>query len=95
MPPPVEDKLTCDLFVGHDKLAEIEAGDVNLTVLCQAVTNEFSITLFTGRLSGPEVSVRLRGGTLVIERDGSRLVMAGPVRTVFRGEVPVGSGSRG
>lgn len=43
----------------------------------------------TGRVDGPAVDVRLRGGTLRIERSNSRLVMEGPARTVFRGEVPI------
>lgn len=47
--------------------------------------------LVTGRLPGPEVQVKLRGGTLVVRRQGSRLVMEGPARTVFRGEVPIGA----
>lgn len=45
----------------------------------------------TGRVSGPEVSVELRGGTLVITCDRSHLVMEGPARTVFRGEVSIGA----
>jgi len=48
----------------------------------------------TGRLPGPEVSVQLRGGTLVITRDGSRLVMQGPARTVFSGEVSLSAEPR-
>lgn len=51
--------------------------------------------IVTGRLPGPEVSVRLRGGTLIVRRDGSRLVMAGPARTVFHGEVSMGTEARG
>ena len=42
--------------------------------------------LETGRVSGPSVSVRLRGGELIIHREGSSLAMEGPARTVFFGE---------
>jgi diaminopimelate epimerase len=43
----------------------------------------------TGRATGSRVEVRLRGGTLVVHRAGSRLVLEGPARTVFAGEVPI------
>jgi diaminopimelate epimerase len=43
--------------------------------------------LATGRASGPRVAVRLRGGELIFVREGSSLVMEGPARTVFRGEI--------
>jgi diaminopimelate epimerase len=40
-----------------------------------------------GLVAGPEVRVRLRGGDLLVRaRDGS-LVLSGPARTVFRGEI--------
>ena len=38
---------------------------------------------------GSAATVRLRGGTLRIHRRGSRLVMEGPARTVFTGEMRV------
>jgi diaminopimelate epimerase len=41
----------------------------------------------TGRVSGPRVAVRLRGGSLLVERTGRTLVIEGPARTVFAGEV--------
>jgi diaminopimelate epimerase len=41
----------------------------------------------TGRLSGPRVTVRARGGVLHVELSASGLVLEGPVRTVFRGEI--------
>ena len=43
----------------------------------------------TGRIDRSEVVVRLRGGDLKIVRSDSRLVMEGPARTVFRGEIAV------
>ncbi len=42
----------------------------------------------TGRLPGPSVRVELRGGALIVRREGSSLVMEGPARTVFSGEFP-------
>lgn len=41
----------------------------------------------TGRVSGPRVAVHLRGGDLFVERTGRTLVIEGPARTVFAGEV--------
>ncbi len=46
--------------------------------------------MVTGRLPGPVVDVHLRGGVLSIRRDGSRVVMEGPARTVFTGEALLG-----
>ena len=36
---------------------------------------------------GPRVAVHLRGGVLEVWRDGLTLVIGGPARTVFRGEI--------
>lgn len=44
--------------------------------------------LALGLVAGPRVEVRLRGGVLGFERGGTGLVMEGPARTVFRGEIP-------
>ncbi len=41
-PPPTADNLECGNFVGNDSLVDIEAGDVQLTVLCEGVTGDFS-----------------------------------------------------
>ena len=41
----------------------------------------------TGRVPGPRVTVRLRGGELIFARRGPSLVMEGPARTVFHGEI--------
>lgn len=43
--------------------------------------------LATGRVPGPRVTVRLRGGELIVTWRGSSLVMEGPARTVFHGEI--------
>ena len=43
----------------------------------------------TSRVPGPRVPVRLKGGTLTIIQRRFSLVMEGPVRTVFAGEVAV------
>ena len=40
-----------------------------------------------GHIAGNRVTVRLLGGDLTITREGSRVVMEGPARTVFSGEV--------
>ncbi|MBK8099176.1 MAG: diaminopimelate epimerase [Planctomycetes bacterium] len=40
-----------------------------------------------GRLPGPRVAVALRGGVLLVELDRTPLVIEGPARTVFRGEI--------
>ena len=45
--------------------------------------------LRTSRVAGPRVPVHLKGGTLTIVQQRFSLVMEGPVRTVFRGEVSV------
>ena len=45
--------------------------------------------LQTGRVPGPSVTVRLRGGELIIHREGTFLAMEGPARTVFFGEAEV------
>ena len=47
-PPPIVDNLECGHFVEQISLVEVEAGDIQLTVLCEAVSNEFSVTA-TGR----------------------------------------------
>ena len=41
-PTPTADNLECGHFVGNDSLVDIEAGDVQLTVLCEGVSGEFS-----------------------------------------------------
>lgn len=41
----------------------------------------------TGRLPGPRVVVALRGGLLHVDLGGTPLVIEGPARTVFRGEI--------
>ena len=41
-PPPLTDDLVCGQFVRSDRLVDIEAGEVKLTVLCEAVNDEFS-----------------------------------------------------
>jgi diaminopimelate epimerase len=41
----------------------------------------------TGRVRGPRVGVHLRGGTLVVTTTDTGLVLEGPARTVFRGEI--------
>lgn len=41
----------------------------------------------TGRLRGPRVRVRLRGGVLDVDCGDAALVITGPARTVFRGEI--------
>jgi len=41
-PPPATDDLVCGQFVRNDRLVDIEAGEVKLTVLCEAVNDEFS-----------------------------------------------------
>jgi diaminopimelate epimerase len=43
--------------------------------------------MISGRVSGPRVAVHLRGGRLFVERTGRTLVIEGPARTVFAGEV--------
>src|SRR5690606_38198379 len=43
----------------------------------------------TGRVAGPKVDVLLRGGTLTIDVGDDRVLMSGPAREVFRGEVEV------
>jgi diaminopimelate epimerase len=43
--------------------------------------------LATGRVRGPRVQVRLRGGELVITQEGRALAMEGPARTVFTGRI--------
>ncbi|HLQ36390.1 MAG TPA: diaminopimelate epimerase [Planctomycetota bacterium] len=48
------------------------------------------VALVTGRVQGPRVTVRLRGGSLFVERQGPALVLEGPARTVFSGEVELG-----
>lgn len=45
------------------------------------------VALATGRVTGSEVRVQLTGGSLIIRREGSSLVMEGPARTVFTGEI--------
>ncbi len=50
-PPPTGDNLECGHFVGHSSLLEVEAGDVELTVLCEAMSNEFSVTATGGSRS--------------------------------------------
>ncbi len=45
--------------------------------------------LQTGRVPGPSVPVRLRGGELIIHRRGTSLAMEGPARTVFLGEAEI------
>lgn len=40
-----------------------------------------------GLVKGPDVAVRLLGGTLMIRRDGVRATMEGPARTVFSGRI--------
>ena len=45
--------------------------------------------LQTGRVPGPSVPVRLRGGELIIHRRGTCLAMEGPARTVFLGEAEI------
>ncbi len=42
-----------------------------------------------GAVPGPRVPVRLRGGELTVEVTPSGLVLEGPARTVFRGEIEV------
>ena len=44
----------------------------------------------TGRVPGPSVRVRLRGGALTIHADAGRAVMEGPAREVFRGQIDLG-----
>ena len=39
----------------------------------------------SGRIATDSVRVHLRGGVLVVRRDGSRVLMEGPARTVFTG----------
>jgi len=46
--------------------------------------------LSQGRVPGPEVMVHLRGGQLRFAQNGPSLVMEGPARTVFHGEIPLG-----
>lgn len=41
----------------------------------------------TGRVPGPEVTVRLRGGTLRVVCRQPALVIEGPARSVYRGEI--------
>ncbi|MFO1076528.1 MAG: diaminopimelate epimerase [Planctomycetota bacterium] len=42
-----------------------------------------------GWVAGDEIRVELRGGTLTVMLGGSELALAGPARTVFRGEIPL------
>ena len=46
--------------------------------------------LRTGRVPGPSVQVRLRGGVLTIHACAGHLVMEGPAREVFRGQLDLG-----
>lgn len=46
--------------------------------------------LGTGRVPGPSVRVRLRGGVLTIHAGAGRPIMEGPAREVFRGQVDLG-----
>ena len=46
-----------------------------------------AVAIASGRVPGPVVTVRLRGGQLRVTDTGSSLVMEGPARTVFRGEI--------
>ena len=58
------------------------------TMACgSGATTSAACALATGRVPGPRVPVRVRGGCLVIERGDSGLVMEGPARTVFSGEI--------
>lgn len=47
------------------------------------------VALETGRVPGPSVPVRVRGGELIIHRRGTSLAMEGPARTVFLGETEI------
>ncbi len=49
--------------------------------------------LKSGGVRGPRISVRVRGGTLVVEQQGSILVLEGPARRVFVGEFPIVHGA--
>lgn len=46
----------------------------------------------TGRVRGPVVPVRVRGGLLLVHVGGSSLVLEGPARTVFSGEIELDDG---
>ncbi|MEZ5966545.1 MAG: diaminopimelate epimerase [Planctomycetota bacterium] len=41
----------------------------------------------SGRVQGPSVVVHLRGGDLTVEIESTRIVLQGPAREVFRGEI--------
>lgn len=49
------------------------------------------VALEQGLVPGPEVVVRLRGGDLTVRQRGPSLVIGGPARTVFCGEVELPS----
>ena len=67
----------------------IERGSGETLACGSGATVAALATMDRGLVSGDAVSVRLRGGTLRIHRRGSRLVMEGPARTVFTGEMRV------
>lgn len=67
------------------------------TMACGSGAAAAALTaLRTGRVCGPSVTVRLRGGDLRVDIAPSGLVLQGPVRTVFRGaiDLPDAAGDR-
>ena len=73
---------------GELKQRTFERGSGETLACGTGATAAALVALATGKVAGPRVPVRLRGGTLVVERDGSSLVLEGPARTVFRGSFP-------
>ena len=69
----------------HQRTWERGAGE---TLACgSGATVAALAAVQTGRIAGPRVGVRLRGGYLVIEIGADRVVMEGPATEVFRGTV--------
>lgn len=61
------------------------------TLACGSGATVAAVAAVRGRrIQGPRVPVRLRGGVLVIEVGAEGIIMEGPAREVFRGEIEIG-----
>ena len=86
-PDGVNVELVAVLADGSLRQRTFERGSGETLACGSGATAVACVAMATGRVPGPEALVRLTGGSLIVRREGSGLVMEGPARTVFTGEI--------
>lgn len=80
-----------DKDAGRLRQRTFERGSGETLACGSGATAVACVAMDLGLVPGPVVTVELLGGELVITREGDRIFMEGPARTVFHGEIELPS----